>query len=309
MKFRTFCLLLVIILAVIGLIVPNSVRSALANNIWSTRMLQDFFSETGVDQTPDDPPPNHQHAPLFIARQALKLGETEKALSVTSAWAKQSDPVAMDFLAGLYYQHKDYAAAIEIWTELGDSLSLEGAVGELQSQGKTDLVILGFQSLYDVDPEKYSSGLALSLKSLGRNPEALALLESAVLAFPDSEYRGNWHRYMGDIFAQQQMYEEGEAAYQQALKIDPDNDRTWRNYSLLCKQYQQKHLDNETECYQRLLALGPSDPELYVAAGQVFEQAKLDQQALDAYLKALELDANQQSALEGQQRLSEIPLN
>jgi tetratricopeptide (TPR) repeat protein len=306
MKPNLFLISILVIIITFGLIMPNGIRAAVANNLWSVKAVKDFFNDNDLDLAPANPPVTHQHVPVILARQALAQGNTAEALSILSSQADSKDAIAMDLQAGLQYLQKDYYAAIQTWAVLGDTLSLEGAAYEIQSQGQTDLLIMSYQSLYDIDQEKYVSGLALYLSRAGQDQEAITLLEGAIDTFPRSEFRGNWHRYLGEIYVKLQNYQAAELTLQRGLLVDPGNARIGWNYHLLCSKLQGE-IDDAAGCYQRLLAFKPQDPDIYVAAGLIFEKANLDQQAFDAYLRALELDPDHQGALQGSQRLSETP--
>jgi len=310
MKSQTLLKILVlgfsVVILVFGLIDPNGLRAALANNIWSVAVIQNFFDENSITQEQTPAPATHAHASLFLARLASHKGDLDQAIAIISPQATTSDPIALDVLAGLYYQQGSYEAAINTWDILGDSLSLEGAAHEQLAAGRPNLVALANQGLYKINPEKYTSSLALALDRLGNSDTGITLLGQSIQNYPNSPQLYKWYRYTGDIHSHQQEWLEAENAYQQALILNRNDAKTWRNFNVLCAG-QKNDLDRSAACYQNLIELKPKDPDIYASAGQVFEAVNLSGQAQKAYENTLAIDPSNLDALEGLQRLSETP--
>ena len=301
MTFRLFRLSL-LVLIIIGLIMPDGLRAAIANNAWSIGFIKgEPSSDTPSQVTP--PPATHRHARILLARSALVRDDIEQALSYISPLADSSDQLALDMYANILYRQRDYKNAVDIWNAMNNEGKLYNASRELTGKDLHDPALYVNQILYEFNPEKFTTNYASSLRNQNNHLLAISILQDSITKYPHSTFRVHWFRYLGDIYRSQGKYTQAEDAYQQGLLEFPEDSRTWRNFNLMC----QAHLNNlelRVTCYEKLLGINPTDPDFYASAGETFEAFGLYDQAFSAYQSALKFDPLHQAATQGLERLS-----
>jgi tetratricopeptide (TPR) repeat protein len=296
---------LIVLVFIVGLILPGGIRGALANNLWSISMLHRFFNRSVQVLNPATVPDTHPHAGIFLARQALLEDDLDSALMSLVDASNAADPVAQDAHANLLYQRGDYPAAIEMWGKAGNTLALEHAARAHQGGETPEVEALAYRALYQIQPEKYTSSLAVSLKNNDQSAEAVKILEQSLRYYPDSEQRADWYRYLADIYQRQGLYEEAESAYLSALDIDPENFRTWRNLGLMYKSRQFYDFDKAIQTFWQMTQRFPEDTTGFLQMGELYESAGDVENARIVFQRALQLDPANAQAQQALERLGE----
>src|SRR6266699_836218 len=89
-------------------------------------------------------------------------------------------------------------------------------------------------------------------------------------------------------FYQPTRYEEGLTAYEQAIRLDPNDGLAWRmkGYTLCALRLYEEAL----AAYQQAISLDPTDVEAHIGKGNVLSNLKRYEEALPVYEQAIQLD-------------------
>lgn len=305
MKKTLFVAVIVMLLGILvwGFITPSGIRGAWANNLWSTRFVKAYYEEPGSLSQLPPPPSTHVHGNLFLIQRAIQNQDYDLAMEYINPLVEASDPLALDAYVTILYFQEDYTKALELWEKIGNIRIIERAALDLVGKGRQDLALLGYRTLYQVNPEKYAISLAVPLKNQGEFEEALRIFQDSINNFPNSEFKYHWLRYSADIYQRQQKYEQAEATYMETLKVNPEDSRTWRNlgvlYSANFKDYNQA-----ISCFEKMIEIDPQDSFGYFLLGQTYESAGLIEKAIEAYQTTLEKDPGYEAAQQAVERLT-----
>jgi len=302
MKPHIFLIALLLIIVTIGLILPDGIRAAAANNAWSIAFLRGSASSNTPPQL-TSPPASHRHAQVLLARSALARDDLEGAFSFISPLVDSPDRMALAMVANTLYQLGEYENAVDIWKALNNEGKLYSASRDLTGKELHDSAHYTLERLYEMNPEKFAANYAGSLGKQNDLLSAIAILQDSIISYPQSSFRVYWFLYLGDIYRSQQKFTQAEEAYQLGLLEFPEDARTWRNFNLMCQAHR-NNLAAGVTCYEKLIGMNPSDPDLYTSAGETFEAFGLFDQAYSAYQSALMLDPQHQAAAQGLERLS-----
>lgn len=286
-----------------GILSPVGLRAALDNNAWSIDFIRQYYHLPGSRADLPTPPVTHANAGLLLSRKALLAGDYAQALAYIAPRTQSGDPLALDTYAQVQYLDGDLEGAVQTWIQLENKVTLEQLANAMLEQGRTDLAILCFRKLYELNPEKYTSSLAVTYKNNELFAEAIALFQQSIQDYPDSEYKVHWLRYLGDIYARQQKYAEAEATYLQAVATDPKDLRSWRNLGLMYSG-SLKEYEKAADCFEKTIELAPDEISGYLWAAGAYEQAGLTDKALQTYQAALEIDSANADALAGVKRMT-----
>ena len=282
---------------------PNGIRAAYANNQWSIVFIDTFFNHPdNLDQVPQ-PPDTHVHGRLFQIQRSLLQKDYDLAMENIQPLVEANDPLAQDAYVTLLYMQEDYGKALELWEKVGNIRLIERAAQELLNSSKPDIALLGLRTLYQVNPDKYTISLANTLKNMGELDEALKIYQKSINDFPKSEFKYHWLRYSADIYRERREYDLAEATYMQALEVNPEDPRTWRNLGLM---YAGDFKDYATAAgyFEKMVALDPTDPFGFYYLGTIYESAGSIEKAIDAYKAALKIDPDYEDAKEALTKLT-----
>ncbi len=284
-------------LLVWGFINPNGIRAAYANNVWSVDFVNAFFNNPNTLEQIPDPPETHVHGRLFQIQRSLLQKDYDLAMENIQPLVEANDHLAQDAYVTLLYMQEDYTKALEIWEKVGNIRLIERAAQELLNSSKPEIALLGLRTLYRVDPDKYTISLAHTLMTMGELDEALQIFQKSINEFPKSEFKYHWLRYSADIYRERREYDLAEATYMQALEVNPEDPRSWRNLGLM---YAGDFKDYATAAgyFEKMVALDPSDPFGFYYLGTIYESAGLVEKAIDAYKAALKIDPDYEDARE-----------
>ena len=196
---------LIIILITIGMIIPDGLRAAIANNAWSIAFIKGE-SSSGMPSQVTSPPATHRHARILLARSALARDDTEQALFYISPLAASSDRLALDMVANILYRQGDYENALDIWKAMNYEGKLYNASRELTGKDLQDPAFYANQRLYELNPEKFATNYVNSLRKQNNYLSAISILQDAIIKYPQSSFRVYWFLYLGDIYRSQQQY-------------------------------------------------------------------------------------------------------
>jgi len=198
--------------------------------------------------------------------EALKLYQTATV-------ASPNDPDAWVNLGDAYQDQMDYSSAAEVYQKaLQLDYKNESALIQLDHLSRKSTEI-------DIDPPDIQS------------------LASAPPSVVQSRTLGNLYQLRGD-------WETAEYWYQNALALDPFDDRNWLNLANYYRALEQ--WDKSYEAISEGLYLHPSSATLHVALGSVQEKLDQNEDALLSYQEAIALDPTQ---FESYEALANLQMN
>lgn len=271
MKFRLILISLLVIIIIFGMIIPNGIRAAIANNIWSVLFIRQTYQNADIDPQTFSPPETHKHAGLLLSNLALNKGDIELAENFLVPLLNSSDELVLEKYAQLAFLKGEYQEAIIIWKNMGRWFTLEQASRVISNEGDIDDLILVYQSAYELFPERYSRQL---VRAKLRKADDLL----------------NDHQYVQAI-----------VAYQEIISQFPEEGSAYTGLAQVYLSDNQINLAHLT--IQQGWDLHNRDIKYFLNAGQLYEQMGLPEEALRAYNAALEIDPDSSLARQGLENL------
>ena len=207
---------------------PGGIVALIRENAWSLNLLKQVNQGISASALAL-PSGNLPDSAILLARQALKENNLPLANQIIQPLLAQPDRAILETYAEYLYANGQVPEAIKIWESLNDTLLLERAADPASQQGSPQNTLLAYQSLFKLDPEKYTSSLAFTLKGQGQLAEATELLRASMQQYPNSKYASDWLRYLADISVGQQDWQQAELTYRQVVNENPSNQTAWRN--------------------------------------------------------------------------------
>lgn len=261
-----------IALVLLGLILPNGIRAAVANNVWSVSFVKAYIAEALTSRQLETALKTHPHAKLLQARVAMENGDYQSARQLLEPFSPTSDPALLETRAELLFTLERYPEALEIWESMGLFNKIEHAASALRNKGEVGMAILALQKAYGIRPHVYERSLinallgkADNLRNEDQFVEAIILYQSIIDQFPD------------DVGA----------------------------YSGLAWSYWfQGQSDLAVSIMDKAMSLPSQNYRFLMSAGSLFEQSGNTEEALAAYRKALSLSPNSQDPINAIERLT-----
>ncbi len=304
MKTRLVLLVIVILFLGWSAFQPNGILTTVKNNLWSLNLVDQLFSDPG--QTSQIAIPATQpHSAVLLARQAVKDGQFQTAQDTLSPLLPYQDRAVQGTYAELLYARGKKNEAFSIWEDLNETIILERAANQSSDQGEGQSIIAAYQSLYRLDPEKYTSSLAFTLKSQGQRSEAEDLLLLSRSDYPQSKYGSDWLRYLADIYVASGDWQQAEKIYLQTIDENAGDLRAWRNLGLLYNA-QLNMPEKAIDCFQKMISLSPGEAYGYSLLAQTYEKIGDVANALLTYQNWLLVSPGDPSALQEVERLTNI---
>lgn len=274
MKFRLLLITLLALILTFGLIIPDGIRAAAANNAWSLTFIRGIArGENKALQDFTSPPPNHPHAGMLLAHQALKQNDVDLAWSYLAPLVSAPDLLIRETQAYINYLQGEFDSAIHIWKELGHYSTLYTAASRLSDEDHLDTKILAYRSAYDIRGEPYARLLtyhslqkANLLIDEAHNDQAIAILSSLINEFP---HHGWLYGGLARAYWLNHQPERALTVMEQGWDVNSDN------------------------------------PSYYITAAHYYEELGLTEKALDAYNTALAIHPEHHDALQGIKRLTD----
>jgi tetratricopeptide (TPR) repeat protein len=214
-------------------------------------------------------PENPAHL-LDLGNVAFELGEIDEALSKFNqaiAWREDYAP-AYERLGALYEREQRWDKALAAYREAS--------------------ALAPMSPLY-----RYKVGAIH--KQLDQHEEAVEHLEAAVelrstdgAAATPSFSRDGAYGQLGEVYEEQQRYDEALQAYEQALVIAPEEGAHHARIAKLCRRL--GHLDKALLHARRVVELAPENAAAHYELGKVYEAREEFDDALTACLEACERD-------------------
>ena len=181
-------------------------------------------------------------------------------------------------------------------------------LGTMLMQTQPEEAVLMFRQAlqhYPEDTQTYIN-LGSTLSTLGRNEEALAVLQRAIPLQPaDFEaepaprrarfYASGIHYNIGNTLLELERPQEAEQAFRRALEIDPDNTRVQHALASRLQPEAKARFDagdynGALELFRRIVEIDPSTAESHANLGSVLGQLGRYQEAVESFQRALAID-------------------
>ncbi len=254
-----------IALVLLGLILPNGIRAAIANNFWSMSFVKAYLAGALTSEHLSTAPESHPHANLLQARTAMENGDYQAALRLLEPFFPTSDPTILETQAELLFTLERYPEALEIWEQLGLFNKIEHAASDLRNKGEVDMAILALQKAYGIRPHVYERSLINALLS---KAETLSYEEQLL---------------------------EATTLYQSVIEQFPEDVGAYSG--LAWAYWLQGQSDLAVNTMNMAMSFPSPNYRFLMSAGSLFEQSGNIEEALIAYRKALSLSPNSQDPI------------
>lgn len=249
------------------------------------RALQAFDKALALD-------PHQPEALRWIAMLYASEGELEKAIGAYERLiAKETEYTAMSTLADLYVLQGELPKAVALYqrliSEFGSSSQLHFNLGILHGRlghyrDSIEELSRAFERSTDSVEVRVALGLTYELD--GQFDQAAACYEDAMRLEP---FTARLHHHAARALMSAKRYAESSATYQAILDLSPRNVEAMMG--LVRVWLAQNRFDDATRFLGKKLNELGHPPELYVALGIVYREAKQAQEAMRAFQRAIDL--------------------
>lgn len=281
-------ILKLILLALVGVLLAPPLQQAVVDNLWSLPYAQLTLTAPEVVYTQLPPPPaGHSQHDLWEAKRALAAGEVDVAYAPLATLATSGNAEALTLWGDFLWDAGERSAAVEVWLEGYDWLSLEQAGQTARAEEDLDLAHQAYTAIITLDPgnRRAQAQLGAILLAQQSYAEAVERLESANVMginLPWQMDQAKAAREAGDL-------PQAISLYQTIIEAAPDfgpayYEMAWIYY--LADQPQEAAAAIE----QALMWLPAPGPAHYVRAGRIYELAGQPEEARASYEQVLLLD-------------------
>jgi tetratricopeptide (TPR) repeat protein len=217
--------------------------------------------------------PNNARALLGLGRAAYQRGDlaSARAFLERSIAANPRVRATHALLAQVYHRQNDAKRAV----------AARAAAAELPEQATwPDPYRVG--SLSQLRGESAAVFRATTLRQQGQAKEALAMLKEASQRYPQSQ---RIFRALGRTHVALEDYAAAEAAYRQAIRLQPDSLESQYECGLVLAH--QGNRRGAAECFRQALRLRPDYGEAHYQLGRCLEILARDDDAIAAYRQAV----------------------
>ncbi len=145
-----------------------------------------------------------------------------------------------------------------------------------------------FRRGVELGPEEPISryNLAVSLLRQGKDQEALIEFQHFLELFPTNKLTPNVLALIGQIYYQNEQFENALSYYKRAIGFAPDNAKFYYNMGVI--YYRLDDLSKAREYFEKAINLGKTDPDIYEKLSYIFEELDSKDLALKALEKSLQ---------------------
>ena len=215
---------LLMAVAAVALMGLSPARQAWRINAWSVQNTHYALSPAAKQTVLADPPAGHARAALWLASAALQSGNPALAETLIASQAAQGDQLAMHLMADALLAQGDFIGAVAIWQQTKDVTSLQQAALQAQQAGRMEEALMAYEAAWTLDSEAGTLPLANFLMNYRQDyGRAENVLRQSLATIPNSGYRPDWSRRLGDALRAQQRWDEAAAAYESTIVQAPDD--------------------------------------------------------------------------------------
>ena len=280
-------LYLAVLLSCLALIALDF-RPTVRINTWSLSYVTLAMNgRQGLNVLPA-PPEGHRRGLIWLAAEAIEVGEPERALAMLSDNLARKDPDALRIQGKAFAEAGKYDEAVASWVWAGDYPSLAQGANKAESENRVDFAELAYRGAWQVDPLLGSIPLANFLWHVRGDPGAAEQILRQGLAVGGSTHI-NRLRTLGLVLQAQSKWDQAIAVFDQALEEKPDDQYTMQLIGYAYADGRQDYARAQG-VFERMIELAPDEGQGYLAMGQLFERQgrydEADQWLVQALMKA-----------------------
>ncbi|TDJ14689.1 MAG: tetratricopeptide repeat protein [Gammaproteobacteria bacterium] len=166
-----------------------------------------------------------------------------------------------------------------------DALNLSGVIAHQAGDQETAIRLIEQAINVNGTNASYYNNLGEACRAFGRHRDAIEAYERALRIHPGDLAASN---NLGLAFQSLQRYEEARAAYERALALAPDDVEVLLNLGNLHREF--FHLEESAVAFRRVVGIYPELAAGHASLGVTLYEADDSQAAVQALLKAVELD-------------------
>lgn len=295
-KYLKWIFYLVILgLSIWGMINPEGIRAAAANNKWSLDFVDRFYDENSTWQALPKPPSSHPHAKLLLAREAIDSGDDDLALEYITPLVGPDNPMLTNTYAEIAYRQGNYTEAINAWKTARNIEALHQITIDLRNNGLLDAALLASQTRYSLDRETTTFLLASIYAQQNEFSSAIELLDQSMQEFPNSPSYPRWLETKSGIrlkeansYASQGLLTEAKLAYQDSVTVNPNNWVAWRNFGWFYYN-SLNDIQSATTCFQQEMKANSENGEGQFDLATMYANQKNMELAIYWFEKAIEV--------------------
>ena len=159
---------------------------------------------------------------IWLAEDALVKGDVEEAIAFLLPITNSGDHLALRMLGAALAAQGDNDAAVQTWMQVADYQSLSSLARQAKSAGDMQTALQAYQTASEVDLKQgavpFANFIGYTLKD---QSSAINVLQLAFRTYQTAPQRNLWLRKLGDIFQQEERWQEAIANYQEALATNP----------------------------------------------------------------------------------------
>jgi len=211
------------ILAIIIIFSSINLRNVFSINQWSLQFARQAFGFQDVKNQEIPAPENHQRSSKWLAREAIKKNDPDRAIQLVESLAEDMDVDALMITGEALLAKKDFAGAVENMVSAKNSSKILDIASQAEEEGDYSNASKGFIRAYDLNPENSTIHYVKFMERNNQDPKDIEeLLEDSLENFPQSEFRSVWLQKMGDVLYEQERWEEAIRAYEESITLNPN---------------------------------------------------------------------------------------
>ena len=279
-------------LLALSLIKGYAIADAWLVNQWSFYYIHTSAADRSTAPLLEQLPERHYRGRIWIARDAIVSGNPEKAENLLAPLSEITDPYVKSTLGRALDAQGKTQGAIEAWMEAGDWRALFGAGNRALAENRGEDALAYREAVYRLNPVAGAIALANTIWHVRRDATAAAdVLRQTLDAYPDTRQRIDWLRRLGDFLRKQQAWNEAEAVYQEALKLNLRDSAT--HVALGWLYYERDHdVEAALTQFEQAIALDPGNGDAYSSMGLILAAEERYNEADRWFAMALEIAPN-----------------
>jgi tetratricopeptide (TPR) repeat protein len=263
-------------------------------NIWSLNYARLTIQHKEIPLNFPKYPPDHQRAPIWLARNAVQRGDYGEAFQYITPLVLQGNKDALVVKGETLAAEGKVKDAIDAWSQAGEFQLLLNVAQKSLDNKHLENALLAYRAAWELNPNVSTLPLANFLYwHYNSQDEAESLLQEEISRYPASSYRADWLTTLGDYFVRQKRWDKAQAVYQQLLK--ETSFFTQAHIGLGWVYYGRGDGVNAamTE-FEKVIETSPESGEGYYNIAQLLVLEKRYTEADGWYIKALDRDPGMQ---------------
>lgn len=283
---------------IVGLVIAIgllAIEPVSARNGWAVQYMRHALNARFVRPDPAALPAEFSRAKLWLAREAVSLGDSQEALALVEPQASRGDPYALRIKAAALELQGGFHAALQILASVKDYPLLNDLGDRAAHAGDYTDALAAYKAAFDINSENGVQSLAFCLgNDLNDYASAENLLKNALNTYPNSRYRPNWYHLLGEDLIAQQQFGEAERVFHSALAENPAD---WASYIDLgwIAQKRDNNVQEAAHEFQQAINLDKSRGDGYYAMAQLLTIEKRFDEADSWYGLAIDRSQDNKS--------------